>query len=347
MEERGRDAPEFSGSEVSALALAPMARLCAIMVGFALITGCAREPTRPTQVPKSFTGADVDPVWSNDGGTIAFRRRGFSSAGPPGIYTIPSAGGPMRFITPGDFFWPTDLRFSPDDRQLLCVVGLNLVVISLDDFSSTVLPTYVDPDDGQRYATDPDWSPDGRRIVYSFNGRIRVFDLVTVIDDWLRPDPAVTTDTTYAGTMPRWSRDGTQIAFRQNLYTYYVIAAVSADGRGLRVLHAPPPSLGESYHYLAWYAHAARGMDGVICDQDLQPGYSFYVDRGGTATSRLPYRLKAHQSFSPNGEWLVEAAPDLHEPYAALFVQEVGDPSGASRRQLTFWDEPASAMDVP
>lgn len=307
-----------------------------------VLADCAREPTRPVQRPGSFVGADVDPVWSNDGHTIAFRRRGFSSAGPPGIYTMSSTGGPMRFITPADFFWPTDLRFSPDNSQLLCVVGLNLVVINLADLSSSTLPTYVDPDDGQRYATDPDWSPDGRSIVYSFNGRIRMFDLTSQQDSLLHPDPTVTTDTAYAGTMPCWSRDGRQIAFRQNLFTYYVIATVNPDGRNLKVLHAPSLGRTEIYHYLAWYVDAARGMDGVICDQDQRPGYSLYVDRNGTTTVQLPYRLRAHQAFSPDGEWLVEAAPDLREPYAALFIQRVGDPSGASRRQVTYWDEPAS-----
>src|SRR5438132_1684473 len=78
---------------------------------------------------RGIAGIDADPVWSRDGKFIAFHRRTFSTAGPPGLYVVPSSGGAIRFVARGDLWWPEDLRFSPDSKQIVGTFGLQLYTV--------------------------------------------------------------------------------------------------------------------------------------------------------------------------------------------------------------------------
>jgi TolB protein len=96
--------------------------------------------------------------------------------------------------------------------------------------------------DGPGYDNQPDWSPDGRRLLYvSYRGdaiELRVLDLARGVSAALVADGAVNLD-------PRWSPDGTRIAFVSTAFEgrwHVFVADVVADaaaGAGLRL--AGPP----------------------------------------------------------------------------------------------------------
>ena len=101
-----------------------------------------------------------------------------------------------------------------------------------DLFRVTDLPP---SDDGFAYA--PDFSPDGKRIVFSYpmGGGLELFVI--------NADGTGLTQITHDGTghaIPRWSHDGTHIVFTTNSeLNSAVIATIRADGTEKKLLTSP------------------------------------------------------------------------------------------------------------
>src|SRR5205085_7397849 len=89
--------------------------------------------------------------------------------------------------------------------------------------------------DGPGYDYQPDWSPDGRRIVYASYRHdaveLRLLDPATGVSAPLIADSAVNRA---VNLEPRWSPDGTRLAFVSSAYQgrwHVFTAAITAAGQ--------------------------------------------------------------------------------------------------------------------
>ena len=120
---------------------------------------------------------------------------------------------------------PSAAAWSPDGAELIYSMQGSLWRQRVDWTEARQLT------DGPGYDYQPDWSPDGRRVVYaSYRDdaiELRLLDLGTGKDTQLVAGGAVSLE-------PRWSPDGGRIAFTSTLYQgrwHVFVATVTADGR--------------------------------------------------------------------------------------------------------------------
>ncbi|HUG81662.1 MAG TPA: CehA/McbA family metallohydrolase [Bryobacterales bacterium] len=196
-------------------------------VNLMLYNVATRESTAVTQGSSLHT----DPVWSPDGKTLAYVQN--EPRGRFHIYTRPFENGtfgqPVQITEPNDFgrsrlyfaryddhIQPT---FSPDGKEIILVSNRGITL-----GSGAIWRAPVEPDAMSKatrilreetlYRTRPNWSPDGKRILYAshrgsqFNNLYvyPVHDgepLQLTRDDWDHLDPA-------------WSPDGEWIAYISN-----------------------------------------------------------------------------------------------------------------------------------
>jgi Tol biopolymer transport system component len=176
------------------------------------------------------TESDAEPAWSPDG-----RRLAFSGVQPclycNPLYTVRSDGTALRQVTPWGARSPA-----------WSVKGTIAVVNGDDQYRKPIPPAdalyTVMPDGSRRQrlfgrywgtGTQPDWSPDGRRI--AFRARHQIFTL-GANGRGLRRLTGLESYSSPGNSDPAWSPDGRYIAFLRD-YDLYVMRA---NGRGLRRL---------------------------------------------------------------------------------------------------------------
>ena len=142
---------------------------------------------------------------------------------------------------------PSSLAWSPDSQELVYAMGGTLWRQRLDSTRAVQIT------DGAGYDYQPDWSPDGRRIVYSSyeSGAVelRVLDLASGRTTTLTHNGAVNVE-------PRWSPDGRQLVYvsTQGTGHFHVhVADVSGDSLAHpRMLTQDAKSALRRYYYSAY-----------------------------------------------------------------------------------------------
>jgi len=191
----------------------------------------------------TYDGADNQlPAWSPDGRQIAFFSRRDNSTG---IYLMNADGSDVRKVknveNPGGLDW------SPDGTQLAYNAGNTVAIIALDGSPVRTLTT-------APYGL-VDWSPDRKRITFVASPQKRTQERQTeigVIDTdgsnqrqvTFQPE-GPTVPTTLQD--PRWSPDGTMLAFDDKAR----ICLVNADGTNQRCLENVDPAKGVN-SFPAW-----------------------------------------------------------------------------------------------
>jgi Tol biopolymer transport system component len=109
--------------------------------------------------------ADEYPAWSPDGKTIAFNRLTKANGG---IYTVNADGGGLRQLTdPPEGFWDSEPSWSPDGTRVAFTRGAGERPGRPDVFTMNADGTDLRKLTGKTEgAHSPDFSPDGKRIVF-------------------------------------------------------------------------------------------------------------------------------------------------------------------------------------
>lgn len=176
-------------------------------------------------------GDDFRAAWSPDGRELAFYS---FERGVRRVFTIPAAGGKPVMLRPGDAFEEHSPDWSPDGRRLVfhrnpdSLRQLFVIERGTDDtWGPARQITRAGCQQGR-------WSPDGRHVVCTLLGELKVVSLDSGTTRVLLGDGAPD------GTRPsyaRWSREGSEILFKGVAADGTPsIWAVPADGVTLRLL---------------------------------------------------------------------------------------------------------------
>jgi Tol biopolymer transport system component len=211
------------------------------------------------------------PAWSPDGSEVAFTRIDLVDGQNPGsiVQAVNVSTGAVRDLlrTTGAVY-ANGARWSPDGTALVVqldryldtgndtsrITGTEVAVVDLTKTKATPRPLT----DWPTFATYPDWSPDGTRIVFttydlgardggSFDDPAPPSDLYTI-----RPDGSGLAQLTHnehgtglvrngtasgpLSTQPTWAPDGRSIIFVQvdgPTWPGWTMATIDADGTGL------------------------------------------------------------------------------------------------------------------
>jgi Tol biopolymer transport system component len=189
----------------------------------------------------SHSAKDYSPTWSPDGKLIAFisdREATLVNAERDiwtnNIYIMNSDGSNVRRLTIDN---ETDgyggLSWSPDGKKIAFTLsastpyggffsrGIN--TITLSDFQLSL-----NVPDANSVICCPNWSPDGKHIVYSALGDNS--ENIYTIDVENNVQRALTSNTQSYDTTPFWSPDGKYIVFSSNRDGHYHIYIMNADG---------------------------------------------------------------------------------------------------------------------
>ena len=172
------------------------------------------------------------PAWSPNGRTIAF-------AGVRDVYTIPARGGRPKNLTrsPRPWLLRTTPAYSPDGRAIAISASTDaynsdVFLLRADGSAMRRLTRSQGTHDRQGEEHAPDFSPDGKRIVFVSN-RDGNFELYAIGVDG-RNERRLTRTRGANEDNPRFSADGTRILYAHD----GLIAHMGASGGGARELGA-------------------------------------------------------------------------------------------------------------
>jgi Tol biopolymer transport system component len=285
--------------------------------------------------------------WSPDGSRVVFHRR--LAATPPTWCKAYSFQAGYELIRTGILpsFSPSGDRFVMTGRPVSGVLGSSVAVAASGSDHSDVI--YRDP---KRNILAPQWSPDGRTIIFGigsfrafFNGFHSVFvnpgdraeDGAQVA--MINPDGSGFREVTSGAAnnaFPSMAPDGKRFVYR----------SFGPEGYGLRIMNLGTKEvtrLTEGYdNFPLW---SPRG-DLITFSRQAEGAYEIYTIRpDGTGVKRLTFTHgnDAHMAWSPDGEFIAFASSrmgfkdegiytDTPQPYGELFVMRS---DGSDVQQLT------------
>jgi Tol biopolymer transport system component len=258
--------------------------------------------------------------------------------------------------------------------------NLNYDIYTVDPTNPQATPLQLTTDG--RNNADPDWSPDGTKIVYdgwsTFGGpRIQVMDADPATDDsTVLSQPCAADVDCYGDFQPSWSPDGTKIAFvssRPNadgtndwMYQIYVMDATGEVGSvpATRLTDDPAPESGTGIEnsQVTWspdgtrmaFLSTGRGSDQDSCDLWAMDSRDLNGDGFGDNLQRLTsdesFNCDAFEDVSP--QWSPNASliafTSVRSGYFDIWVVNADDPGdlrNVTRTPTGYEDQPNWSPD--
>jgi Tol biopolymer transport system component len=217
-----------------------------------VLPGCSDDPTRPVCPPYNPIGSSASsPTWSPDCRLIAFHGSSDSSGTfAPGVYLTDTTASSLTKLldTAGKPFSGSEMSWSPDGSRIAMYYEYDIWTIDVAD--RTMRKWTSDAPD----AHYPQWSPDGRYLLYLITTRAynepdsaSGLHIIDTVDGTQRA--LMRNDSLVWGGKGRWSPDGLSIVFVTALNP-------SPDGRyGWDIVTVPPS--GRPHRLLA---HISQGF---------------------------------------------------------------------------------------
>lgn len=239
---------------------------------------------------------------------------------PPGSIQPSATATAYRSPTPTPV--PT---LTPTPQPTLALAGLGRIAFVRDGGLFTI-----DADGtGERQLTppgsgdsSPNWSPDGRKIVFSRRGQLNQIYIMNADGSDIRP----LMQTKFNETSPAWSPDGRQIAFVSDENGQTDIYRVNRDGTGRTRVTTNV----DNDSHPNWLPDG-KDLSFVVYDAEI---YQINVIRiADDIQWRVDDNIQDNESpaWSPDGKWLAYTS-NVEGNYNIYLM----DPKGRNKKRLTF-----------
>jgi serine/threonine protein kinase len=260
------------------------------------------DGTDPFQLTND-TALNWSPAWSADGKAIYFSSE---RGGASDLWRIPvnektgRSTGAAEAVTKGGTAQRLHPTISADGQKIAYVEETfteNIFQVPFDPVSAKVTGALKAITVGDRTVSDPDMSPDGKRV--TFQSRGKKMDIYVAGADGTGERQLTDDDSQYR--VPRWASDGKQIAVYSNRTGRFQIWLIHADGSGMREI--PDDGAGG-------VLRAVWDPDGNHLASRYGDGSNFILSLlKGESTRAIPALPDQAEIFdvwtwSPDGNWL-------------------------------------------
>lgn len=271
---------------------------------------------------------DWNPVWSGDGRHLYFASNRGGSMNLWRIGIDEASGRPLgrpQPVTTGGGASNQHVSVSKDGSRIAYVSRvetMNLQRIGFDAAAGATTGAAEWITRGSRTNSEPEPSPDGRRLTFSSTGKQQDIMVSNADGSALQQ----LTDDAFKDRGPRWSPDGERIAFYSDRTGRNEIWTINKDGTGVQQFTRSPGA-----HYPVWSPDGRR-----MAYSTHSPNGAFIFEAGTPWERQTPQAVPLIEdktqtfelwSWSPDGRFLAGQRHLTDLSHAGIGIHEVGSPA--------------------